>query len=106
LGTGLLVEVLLGEMTDRFGGAFFDLGLDLRCGCCLIDKDSELIVSYEEAACGTLTIGIELDGLNREVTHVTAHNDANETKKATGLHLLVLVLGAVLHTDEPKHGFL
>jgi hypothetical protein len=70
-------------MSDRFSGAFFDLSLDLGGGRGVVDNDAELIVVDEEAAGGSLSIGVERDGLDGEITNVTPNDHANETEEAT-----------------------
>ena len=69
-------------MSDRFSGAFLDLHLDLGCRRSVVDDDAELIVVDEEAACRSLSIRVERDSLDGQVTNVTADHHANETEKA------------------------
>ena len=69
-------------MANRFRGAFFDLSLDLAGGSGVIHDDAELIVVDEEPACCALAVGVEGDGLDGEVTNVTADNDPHETEQA------------------------
>jgi hypothetical protein len=97
---GLLVEVFLRKMTDRFCRAFFDLGLNLRRRRSIIDNDSELIVMDEEATCRPLSVGVERDCLNGQIADVTADHHSNETQQATRNRVH---LGAVLHTHQSKH---
>jgi len=95
------VEVLLGEVSHGFRGTAFDLRLNLGGRCSVVDDDAELVVVDEEPAGGSLSIRVERDGLNGEITDMTADDHPNETEKATldGR----CVLGAVLHTVQPKH---
>jgi hypothetical protein len=67
-------------VANRLRGAFLDLSLNLSGGCGFVDKDAELIVVHEKAACRTLTIGVERDRLDGEVTDVSADHYANETE--------------------------
>lgn len=69
-------------MANRFRGAFFDLSLNSGGGCGVIHDDAELIVVDEEPACHALTVGVEGDGLNGQVTHVSANDDPHETEQA------------------------
>lgn len=89
-------------MADRLCGPLFDLGLDLRSRRALVYDDAELILVDEEAACRSLSIRVERDRLDGEITDVPADHDTDETEQATGNR--VHVLGAVLHTPISKHG--
>ena len=79
---GFLVEVLLRQVANRFRGAPFDLSLNLGGRCSVIDDDAELVVVDEEAASHALSVGVERDGLNGQVTHVASHDDPNEAEQA------------------------
>lgn len=81
-GVGCLVEVLLRQVTDRFRGPFLDLSLNLCSRRGVIDEDAELVVLSEEPASDALSVGIEGDGLNGQVTDVPSHDDANEAEQA------------------------
>ena len=70
-------------MTDRFGGALFDLSLYLRGRSSVVDDDAELVVVDEKAACDPLAIRVERHGLDREITHVSADHHANEPEQTT-----------------------
>lgn len=89
-------------MADGFCGPLFDLGLDQRSRRALVYEDAELTLVDEKTACRSLSIRVERDRLDREITNVPADHDTDETEEATGNR--VHVLGAVLHTPISKHG--
>ncbi len=67
-------------MADCFCGPLLDLGLYLRSRCGVVHDDAELIVVNEEATGHPLSIGVEGDGLNGQVTHVSADHNTNKTQ--------------------------
>jgi len=92
-------------VSNGFGGAFFDLCLDLRSRCGIVDDDPELILADEEATRASLTIGVEGHSLNRKIADMPANNDADKAEKATrNLRSRHVRMGAVLHTTKRKHG--
>jgi hypothetical protein len=79
--TGIsLVEVLLRKVPDCFCRPFLNLGLYLRCGSGVIHDDAELVIMDEEATGYALSVGIEGDGLNGQVTNVSADHNTNKTQ--------------------------
>ncbi len=75
-----LVQVLLRKVPDRFRRTFLNLGLYLRCGSGVIHDDAELVVVNEEATGYPFSIRVEGDGLNGQVTHVSADHNTNKTQ--------------------------
>lgn len=64
-------------------GAFLDLSLNLSGRRAVVDQDPKLVVVYEKAACRTLTVGVERDGLDGQITYVSADHYANEAEQTT-----------------------
>jgi hypothetical protein len=89
-------------VTNGLCRSLLDLGLHLSGRRRVIDDDAELALVDEEAACRPLSVRVERDRLDGQVTHMTADHHAHETEKTArdGRQLL----GAVLHTRERKHG--
>lgn len=69
-------------MPDRFRGSLFDLSLNLGSWSRVIDDDAELVVVNEEPTCHTLTVGIERDCLDGQVTDMSTDDDPHETEQA------------------------
>jgi hypothetical protein len=88
-------------MTNGLRGALLDLGLHLGGRGRIVHDDAELPLMDEEPPRSALPIGVERDSLHRQVANVTPDNDAHNAKEPP--RDVGAVLGAVLHTEEPKH---
>ncbi len=99
--TWRLVQILLRKVTDGFGRAAFDLGLDLGSLGAFVHEDAELAVVDEEATCRSIAILFEGHGLDGQIEDLPADKHANEAEQATRDR--GDVLGSVLHSLQTKH---
>lgn len=89
-------------MSDSLGRPPLDLCLDLCGRRSIVDDDPKLIVVNEEPPCCPFPVRIEGNGLNCKITDVTPDDHADKAEQTTGDG--IVVLGAVLHTRQRKHG--
>ncbi len=88
-------------MADRLRRGRLDLFLHGGGGRRLVDENAELVVVDEEAACGSIAVLLERNGLDRQIEDLIADKHTNETKQTTCRG--TGVLGSVLHNRERKH---